>query len=95
MKELNIKLILNTAKECKNYYKTEFIYKKFSFIDEEFENIFDFFEESFDFIGQSNLLINFKEMGRRNNSSILIHCFMGMSRSAAVCIAVSFNLFLS
>jgi len=75
---LNIKLILNTAKECKNYFKSEFIYKKFSFIDEEFENIFKYFDEAFEFI----------EMGRRNNHGILIHCFMGMSRSAAICIAV-------
>eukprot|EP01080_Neovahlkampfia_damariscottae_P009340 gene9340-1427_t len=77
LKELNIKLILNTAKECKNYFKSEFIYKKFSFIDEEFEDIFKFFDEAFEFI----------EMGRRNNQGILVHCFMGMSRSAAICIA--------
>lgn len=82
LEKLQIKYILNIAKECKNQFLNEFVYKKYPFIDEEFENIQDSFQDTFEFI----------ETARKSESRMLVHCFMGMSRSSSIVIAYLMKL---
>lgn len=82
LEKLKIKYILNLAKECKNTFVNDFIYKKYPYIDEEFENIQDSFQDTFEFI----------ENVRKTDSKILVHCFMGISRSTSIVIAYLMKL---
>lgn len=77
LSNLQVRYIINTAKECDNHYPDHFLYMKCPMIDDETEDATRFFDETFDYI----------ENARSVNSKILIHCFMGMSRSATIVIA--------
>lgn len=77
LQQLGIGHILNAAKECKNHFKDEFTYMKISLIDDENEDVLSYFDEGFRFI----------EDAKKQKSRVLVHCFMGMSRSAAIVIA--------
>ncbi|KAL0481652.1 dual specificity protein phosphatase [Acrasis kona] len=74
---LKVRYVINTAKECINHYPDHFTYMKCPMIDDEVENASIYFQETFDYI----------ENARLNNTKILVHCFMGMSRSATIVIA--------
>jgi protein-tyrosine phosphatase/rhodanese-related sulfurtransferase len=74
LKNLNVTFILNTAKECKNHYPNEFVYMKCPLVDDEKEDVKKYFDESHEFIDRA------RKLGGR----ALVHCFMGMSRSAAI-----------
>lgn len=74
LKSLNVKFILNVAKECKNHFQSDFVYKKYPFVDDDGENLLDYLDDCCQFI----------EKGREHNSITFVHCFVGMSRSAAV-----------
>jgi protein-tyrosine phosphatase len=77
LKNLEIRYIINTAKECVNHYPEHFLYMKCPMIDDEIEDATRYFDETYEFI----------ENARSCNSKILVHCFMGMSRSATIVIA--------
>jgi protein-tyrosine phosphatase len=77
LQKLDIGYILNTARECRNHFLKDFEYQKYSFVDDDSEEILVYFSVCIDFI----------EKARKNNSKILVHCFMGMSRSAAIVVA--------
>lgn len=78
LKELNIKLIINTTAEISNYYPDEFQYIRYRLYDNNKHRIKKYLEEAFNDI---------KEYQNNNkNGNILIHCFMGASRSASLVI---------
>lgn len=70
--DYNIGVIINVTKEISNYYPEQFIYKNYDVSDVNTDSIIHFLEEAYDFI---------KEHSDKN---ILVHCFMGASRSASL-----------
>jgi protein-tyrosine phosphatase len=73
----NIGLIINMTTELTHHYTDKYIYKKFSINDNNKDDIDNYLEETF------NEIINYNKY---NNKNILIHCFVGRSRSVSVVI---------
>lgn len=71
----NIKYIINVTNEINNHFPDEIKYFNYKILDNNKERIIDFLQISYDKI---------KEFSKNNNGAILIHCFMGASRSATV-----------
>jgi len=76
LKQNNIGLIINMTNEISNYYVNEIIYKKYGLYDNNKEPIIHYLEKTFEDI------IEFQK--KYPNKNILIHCFMGASRSASI-----------
>jgi protein-tyrosine phosphatase len=76
LKQNNIGLIINMTNEISNYYNDEIIYKKYGLYDNNNEPIIQYLEKTFEDI------IEFQK--KYPNKNILIHCFMGASRSASI-----------
>lgn len=76
LKQNNIGLIINMTNEISNYYVDEIIYKKYGLYDNNKEPIIQYLEQTFKDI------IEFQH--KYPNKNILIHCFMGASRSASI-----------
>ena len=74
MKEANIGMIINVTKEIPNYFKKDFEYYKISLNDQNYEN---FTNEIFERV---NTFISIYTS--KNKGNVLIHCYMGSSRSA-------------
>lgn len=70
LNQFNINIIINVTTELDNYFEDQFEYYKFELLDEKNNDISNYFE---------NCLNIFKNNMDKN---ILIHCFMGSSRSA-------------
>jgi protein-tyrosine phosphatase len=77
----NIKLILNITTEISNYYESldNFIYKNYKINDNNKESIKKYLLDTYE-------IINLFQLQNNNNNNILIHCFMGASRSVSVVI---------
>ncbi len=75
LKSLNIKYIVNVTTEIKNYYPDTHIYANYSLYDDNKQSIDKYLEDSYKKI---------KEFQKNNDGNILIHCFMGASRSATI-----------
>ncbi len=75
LKSLNIKYIVNVTAEIKNYYPDSIIYVNYTLYDDNKQSIDKYFEDSYKKI---------KEFQSNNDGNILIHCFMGASRSATI-----------
>jgi hypothetical protein len=71
----NIKFIINVTDEITNYYPDHFVYYNIKIADNNNDSIYQYLEESF------KLINDFLEL---NDGNILIHCFMGASRSASI-----------
>jgi len=76
LKKLNIGFVINMTYEISNYYENEIKYKKYGLYDNNKQNITDYLELAYIEI------IKFQQ--ENPNKNILIHCFMGASRSASV-----------
>jgi protein-tyrosine phosphatase len=76
LKQNNIGLIINMTNEISNYYENEFEYKKYGVYDNNIQPIIQFFDKAYSDI------IEFQQYCPTKN--ILIHCFMGASRSASI-----------
>lgn len=83
LKKLNIGLIINITNEIPNYYKNDFKYLNIKIDDKNGCNIRQHFSKVLDKINS----FNDNNLDKKN---ILIHCFMGSSRSATLsCIYIS------
>ena len=71
LKELNIKLIINITKEISNYYPEDYTYKKYEINDNDTADISLFLEDVY------------KTIKENSDKNIMIHCFMGASRSVS------------
>jgi hypothetical protein len=71
----NIKYIINITAEINNYYPNDIVYVNYKMYDNNKEPILYFLEDSYKKI---------KQFQENNNGNILIHCFMGASRSATI-----------
>ena len=75
LKELNIKVIMNATSEISNYFPDEFEYIRYELYDNNKHSIKKYLEKSFNDI-------TFHQ--ENTPGDILIHCFMGASRSASI-----------
>jgi protein-tyrosine phosphatase len=71
----NIKYIINITAEINNYYPNDITYVNYKMYDNNKESILHFLEDSYKKI---------KQFQQNNDGNILIHCFMGASRSATL-----------
>ena len=79
LKTLNIKLIVNITEELSNYFENDFNYFQIKILDNDesfISNYIDLFFNEINKFNQNNI-----------NGNILIHCYMGSSRSASFVIA--------
>ncbi|KAF3455742.1 hypothetical protein FNV43_RR00384 [Rhamnella rubrinervis] len=77
LKALNVTHILTVAKSLRPACPNDFVYKVIDVLDREDENIKQYFEECFDFIDEA----------KRAHGGVLVHCFMGRSRSVTIIVA--------
>ena len=70
----NIKIIMNMTKEISNYYPDDFTYIHYGLNDDNNERIIQYLESSY------------QDILNNPNDNILIHCYMGASRSASIVI---------
>jgi hypothetical protein len=73
----NIKYVMNVTSEIPNYYPNDFIYHKISIKDNNITSIVPYLDASY------KILI---EWLTKNDGNILVHCYMGSSRSASIII---------
>ena len=67
-----IDVIINATREISNYYPDDFVYKNYNLSDINEDSITDYLENAYQFIETNK------------DKQILIHCFMGASRSASL-----------
>jgi protein tyrosine/serine phosphatase len=79
LKELNIKYIINVTNEITNYYPDEFEYLQIKLYDDNKKSILKYLKKAYEF------------MNEKKDGNILVHCFMGASRSASVVIYYLMN----
>jgi len=72
----NIGLIINMTNEITNHYEDEILYKRYPLYDNNNDSIVQYLEDTY------NDICKFKRENPDKN--IMIHCFMGASRSATV-----------
>ena len=75
LKSLNIKYIVNVTSEIKNYFPGFITYVNYTLYDDKKQSIDKYLENSYRKI---------KEFQNNNDGNILIHCFMGASRSVTI-----------
>jgi atypical dual specificity phosphatase len=76
LKKLNIGLVINMTREISMYYPNDFIYKQYDLYDNNRESIKEYLEKA---------LADIYDYQKQNpEKNILIHCFMGASRSATL-----------
>jgi len=81
LQKYNIKMIINITKEISEYYPGgNYIYKKYKIYDDNQDSILKILEPAY------NDIIQFQKEQQENDTdgNILIHCFMGRSRSACL-----------
>lgn len=77
LKRLNITHILTVAASIPPAYPDDFNYKVVRVVDNEDTNLAQYFEECFDFIDEA----------KRIGGGVLVHCFVGRSRSVTIVVA--------
>ncbi|KAK8684973.1 hypothetical protein V6N13_040985 [Hibiscus sabdariffa] len=77
LKRLNITHILTVASSLKPVHTNDFVYKVVPVLDKEDTDISQYFDECFNFIDEA----------RRQGGGVLVHCFVGKSRSVTVVVA--------
>jgi hypothetical protein len=73
LKNLNIKKIVNVTQEISQYYSDDFEYKTYKLYDNNNDNINKYLEDAYNYISNTK-------------DNILVHCYMGSSRSATIVI---------
>lgn len=74
LKKYNISIILNITNEISEYYPNDFVYKTYKIYDDNKDDITKYLSDSYNYI---------EENKERN---ILVHCYMGASRSVSIVI---------
>uniref|UniRef100_A0A6C0EHN3 Tyrosine specific protein phosphatases domain-containing protein n=1 Tax=viral metagenome TaxID=1070528 RepID=A0A6C0EHN3_9ZZZZ len=74
----NIGMIINITEEIPNYYPDKFNYYNIHTMDDNDHHIKEFINDALEYI------LNYQ---KKSNKNILVHCFMGSSRSAAIVVA--------
>ncbi|XP_056174959.1 dual specificity protein phosphatase 1-like isoform X1 [Syzygium oleosum] len=77
LKRLNVTHILTVASTLKPAYPDDFVYKVIAVGDREDTNIREHFDECFEFIDEA----------KRLGGGVLVHCFVGKSRSVTIVVA--------
>lgn len=77
LKRLNITHILTVANSLPPTHPNDFVYKIINIPDREDVNIENYFDECFTFIDEA----------KRTGCGVLVHCFVGKSRSVTVVVA--------
>ncbi|XP_057956801.1 dual specificity protein phosphatase 1 isoform X2 [Malania oleifera] len=77
LKSLNITHILTVASSIAPAYPNDFTYKTIKVYDREDTDLMQYFEECFNFIDEA----------KRLGGGVLVHCFVGRSRSVTIVIA--------
>lgn len=77
LRNLNITYILNCAFECLNHFPKTIKYRHLKLFDNPLFNIISYLDKAIDFIDEA----------KNNNANILVHCQMGISRSASCVLA--------
>ena len=75
LKELNIKVIMNATSEISNYYPDDFQYLRYKLYDNNKHSIRKYLEQSY-----NDILFH----QQNTPGNILVHCYMGASRSASI-----------
>jgi len=70
--ELDIKIVINVTKEISHYYPDDFVYINYNLYDNNADSISEYLE------------VAYKEIEKFKSKNILIHCYMGASRSATI-----------
>lgn len=83
LEELNVGLVINVTSEITNYFEhnNKIKYVKFNVYDNNKDTIQPYFEESY------KLIKEFMIDEKNKDKQILVHCFMGASRSASIIIS--------
>jgi protein-tyrosine phosphatase len=76
LRDCNIKTIVNVTKEISHYYPSDFEYIRFDIYDNNEQSIAKYLDQSYQFIVDK----------QKAQGNILVHCYMGSSRSASVVI---------
>ncbi|XP_058001035.1 dual specificity protein phosphatase 1-like [Hevea brasiliensis] len=74
LKSKNITHILTVANSLAPAYRNDFVYKVIGVTDKEDTNLRQYFDECFSFIDEA----------KRQGGCVLIHCFVGKSRSVTI-----------
>ncbi|KDP40107.1 hypothetical protein JCGZ_02105 [Jatropha curcas] len=77
LKSKNVTHILTVANSLAPAHKNDFVYKIIGVADKEDTNLIQYFDECFNFI----------EEAKRQGGGVLVHCFVGRSRSVTVVVA--------
>ncbi|ARF09709.1 dual specificity phosphatase [Indivirus ILV1] len=77
LKNRNIKVIMNATSEISDYYPDDFIYLRYKLYDDNKHSIKKYLEKSY---------ADIKHHQQNTPGNILVHCFMGASRSASIVI---------
>lgn len=75
LKNYKISYIINATQEISNYFPNDFVYRKYNLYDNNKNSIKKYLDKSF------NDILSFNT---ENKGKILIHCYMGASRSASI-----------
>lgn len=74
LKSIGIDIILNITTEISEYFPNDFTYKTYKIYDNNQEDISEYLENAYKYIEENK------------DKKILIHCYMGASRSASIVI---------
>ncbi|XP_050220124.1 dual specificity protein phosphatase 1 [Mercurialis annua] len=77
LRSMNITHILTVANSLAPAYQNDFVYKVISVSDKEDTNLKQYFDEC----------INFIDDAKRQGGGVLVHCFIGKSRSVTIVVA--------
>lgn len=77
LKQLQIKVIMNATKEISDYYPLNFVYCRYDVYDNNNDSLLEFLDKSY-----QDILYHQRNTG----GNILVHCYMGRSRSASIVI---------
>ncbi len=81
LKNLNIGLIINVTSEISNYYPNKYKYKKYNIIDNNSDSIKEYFKDSY------KTILEYQQHDcKEQKKNILVHCYMGASRSVSIVI---------